>query len=327
MVPNQPNPVANSRLDGGGGTAQHRLQNKKPKRERESMKLDRRTFLASASLASATLAAPAVMGQARPRVVVIGGGSGGGTVARYLAVDGAGAIDVTLIEPSKRYYTCYFSNLYLGGFWDFEALGHGYGTIARTGVNVIHDWAVGVDRDAKTVALASGESVPYDRLVVAPGIDFVDGSVPGWNISQQGLMPHAYKSGTQVQLLKHQIENMRQGGTFCMVAPPNPYRCPPGPGERVSMVAHMLSQSNPTAKILIVDPKESYSKQALFEEGWEKHYPGMVSRIGPDIGGAQPVRSAPRHDGSRDRWCRRKKSMSATSFRRRKQARSPNWRA
>lgn len=249
------------------------------------MKLDRRTFLASASLASATLAAPAVMGQARPRVVVIGGGSGGGTVARYLAVDGAGAIDVTLIEPSKRYYTCYFSNLYLGGFWDFEALGHGYGTIARTGVNVIHDWAVGVDRDAKTVALASGESVPYDRLVVAPGIDFVDGSVPGWNISQQGLMPHAYKSGTQVQLLKHQIENMRQGGTFCMVAPPNPYRCPPGPGERVSMIAHMLSQSNPTAKILIVDPKESYSKQALFEEGWEKHYPGMVSRIGPDMGG------------------------------------------
>ena len=249
------------------------------------MKLDRRTFLASASLASATLAAPAVMGQARPRVVVIGGGSGGGTVARYLAVDGAGALDVTLIEPTKRYYTCYFSNLYLGGFWDYEALGHGYGNIARAGVNVIHDWAVGVDRDAKTVALASGESVPYDRLVVAPGIDFVDGSVPGWNISQQGLMPHAYKSGTQVQLLKSQIENMREGGTFCMVAPPNPYRCPPGPGERVSMIAHMLSQSNPTAKILIVDPKESYSKQALFEEGWEKHYPGMVSRIGPDMGG------------------------------------------
>ena len=249
------------------------------------MRLDRRTFLASASLASATLAAPAVMGQARPRVVVIGGGSGGGTVARYLAVDGAGALDVTLIEPTKRYYTCYFSNLYLGGFWDYEALGHGYGNIARAGVNVIHDWAVGVDRDAKTVALASGESVPYDRLVVAPGIDFVDGSVPGWNVSQQSLMPHAYKSGTQVQLLKSQIENMREGGTFCMVAPPNPYRCPPGPGERVSMIAHMLSQSNPTAKILIVDPKETYSKQALFEEGWEKHYPGMVSRIGPDMGG------------------------------------------
>ena len=251
------------------------------------MTLNRRTFLASASLASAALAAPAVMGQTRPRVVVIGGGSGGGTVARYLAKDSAGALDVTLIEPTKRYYTCYFSNLYLGGFWDYEALGHGYGNIARAGVNVIHDWAIGVDRDAKTVALASGESVPYDRLVVAPGIDFVDGSVPGWNISQQGLMPHAYKSGTQVQLLKSQIENMREGGTFCMVAPPNPYRCPPGPGERVSMIAHMLKQSNPTAKILIVDPKETYSKQALFEEGWEKHYPGMVTRIGPDFGGAK----------------------------------------
>lgn len=249
------------------------------------MKLDRRTFLASASLASATLAAPSVLGQTRPRVVVIGGGSGGGTVARYLAKDSDGALDVTLIEPTKRYYTCYFSNLYLGGFWDYEALGHGYGNIARAGVNVIHEWAVGVDRDAKLVALSSGETVPYDRLVVAPGIDFVDGSVPGWNISQQGLMPHAYKSGTQVQLLKTQIENMREGGTFCMVAPPNPYRCPPGPGERVSMVAHMLSQINPTAKILILDPKETYSKQALFEEGWERHYPGMVTRIGPDLGG------------------------------------------
>lgn len=249
------------------------------------MRLNRRRFLGTATLATAALSAPAVLGQTRPRVVVIGGGSGGGTVARYIAKDSDGAVDVTLIEPSRRYYTCYFSNLYLGGFWEYDALGHDYGTIARTGVNVIHDWAVGVDRDAKTVALASGDSVPYDRLVVAPGIDFVEGSVPGWNVSQQSLMPHAYKSGTQVQLLKHQIENMREGGLFVMVAPPNPYRCPPGPGERISMVAHMLSQSNPTAKILIVDPKENYSKQALFEEGWERHYPGMVTRIGPDFGG------------------------------------------
>lgn len=250
------------------------------------MKLQRRTFLASVSAASAIVAAPAVMGQARPRVVVIGGGSGGGTVARYIAKDSDGAIDVTLIEPTKRYYTCYFSNLYLGGFWDYNALGHGYEGIAAAGVNVVHDWAIGVDRDTKTVTLASGSSIPYDRLVVAPGIDFVDNAVPGWDVTKQSLMPHAYKSGTQVQLLKNQIENMREGGTFCMVAPPNPYRCPPGPGERVSMVAHMLAQSNPTAKILVVDPKENFSKQALFEEGWGKHYAGMVSRIGPDFGGA-----------------------------------------
>jgi len=120
------------------------------------MKLQRRTFLASVSAASAIMAAPAVMGQARPRVVVIGGGSGGGTVARYIAKDSDGAVDVTLIEPTKRYYTCYFSNLYLGGFWEYDALGHGYEGIAAAGVNVVHDWAIGVDRDARNVTLASG---------------------------------------------------------------------------------------------------------------------------------------------------------------------------
>jgi sulfide dehydrogenase [flavocytochrome c] flavoprotein subunit len=129
------------------------------------MTLNRRAFLATATAASAALAAPMVRAQGRPRVVVIGGGSGGGTAARYIAKDSAGAIDVVLIEPTRRYYTCYFSNLYLGGFWEFDALGHGYGKIASDhGVNVVHDWAVGVDRDAKTVALAGGGSVPYDRL-------------------------------------------------------------------------------------------------------------------------------------------------------------------
>ena len=248
------------------------------------MQLDRRAFLATATAATTSLCAPMVVGQARPRVVVIGGGSGGGTAARYVAHGSEGAIDVILIEPSRRYYTCYFSNLYMGGFWDFDALGHDYGTIARQGVNVVHDWATGVDRDARTVTLASGGSVAYDRLVVAPGIDFVDGSVPGWDVTQQAVMPHAYKSGTQAQLLRHQIATMREGGLYCMVAPPNPYRCPPGPYERVSMVAHVFSQTNPTAKILIVDPKPNFSKQALFEEGWARHYPGMIEWIGPDFG-------------------------------------------
>ena len=249
------------------------------------MKLDRRAFLGTATAATAALAAPTVMGSGRPHVVVIGGGSGGATAARYIAAGAEGAIDVTLIEPSRMYYTCYFSNLYMGGFWDFENLGHDYGNVAMLGVNIIHDWAIGVDRDAKTVTLASGPSLSYDKLVVAPGIDFVDGAVPGWDVSKQSLMPHAYKSGTQAQLLKHQIENMREGGTYCMVAPPNPYRCPPGPYERISMVAHVLSERNPTAKILIVDPKENFSKQGLFEEGWARHYEGMIERIGPDFGG------------------------------------------
>jgi NADPH-dependent 2,4-dienoyl-CoA reductase/sulfur reductase-like enzyme len=251
-----------------------------------AQRLGRRAFIGSAAAGTALLAAPAVLGQARPRLVVVGGGSGGATVARYVAMQSAGAIDVTLVEPSRMYFTCYFSNLYLGGFWPFEGLAHSYGTLAAShGINVLHDWAVGVDRDAQTVSLAGGGSLDYDLLVLSPGIDFVEGSVPGWDMSAATRMPHAYKPGTQTALLKAQVEAMPEGGLFVMVAPPNPYRCPPGPYERISMVAHMLTQSNPTAKILLVDPKPSYSKQALFEEGWARHYPGMIERIGPDLGG------------------------------------------
>jgi sulfide dehydrogenase [flavocytochrome c] flavoprotein subunit len=252
------------------------------------MTLNRRTFLGTATLAAASLASPMVRAAShgRPKVVVIGGGAGGATAARYIAQDSKGEIDVTLIEPTRTYYTCFFSNLYLGGFRDFGSLGHTYGKLASAyGVNVVHDYAVGVDRDAKTVALAGGSSVAYDRLIVAPGIDFVDGSVPGWSVAAQNKMPHAYKAGSQTQLLKAQLEAMPQGGVFAMVAPPNPYRCPPGPYERISMVAHYLKANNPTAKILVADPKEKFSKQGLFEEGWSKHYSGMIERIGPDFGG------------------------------------------
>lgn len=252
------------------------------------MSLNRRSFLASTAGATASLAAPAAWGAShgRPRVVVIGGGAGGATAARYVAKDSDGAIDVTLVEPTRTYYTCFFSNLYLGGFKEIADIGHGYGTLASAhGVNVVHDWAVAVDRSAKTVTLAGGAALDYDKLILAPGIDFIDGSVPGWDISAQNRMPHAYKAGSQTELLRSQLMGMKEGGLFVMVAPPNPYRCPPGPYERVSMVAHLLKQRNPTAKILIVDPKEKFSKQALFEEGWDKHYGGMISRLGPDFGG------------------------------------------
>ena len=251
------------------------------------MNFNRRTFIGTAVAASA-LSAPMVRaaGHGTPRVVVIGGGAGGATAARYIAKDSDGAIDVTLIEPTRTYYTCFFSNLYLGGFKEMDDLGHTYGNLASAyGINVVHDWAVGVDRDAKTVSLAGGGSVPYDKLILSPGIDFVDGSVPGWDLSAQNAMPHAYKAGSQTELLKAQLMAMPEGGVYAMVAPPNPYRCPPGPNERVSMVAHYLKQNNPTAKILIADPKEKFSKQGLFEEGWNKHYPGMIERIGPDFGG------------------------------------------
>ncbi|MEN8893969.1 NAD(P)/FAD-dependent oxidoreductase [Planktotalea arctica] len=254
------------------------------------MKLNRRVFIGTGAAAAASvLSAPMVHGAAhgRPKVVVVGGGAGGATAARYLAKDSKGEIDVTLIEPTRSYYTCFFSNLYIGGFREADSLAHSYGTLAsQYGINVVHDWAVGIDRDARTVALAGGGSVPYDRLILSPGIDFVDGAVAGWDLSAQNKMPHAYKGGSQMELLKAQIEAMPQGGTFAMVAPPNPYRCPPGPYERVSMVAHLLKNTNPTAKIIVADPKPKFSKMGLFQEGWADNYAGMVDWIGSDFGGA-----------------------------------------
>ena len=251
------------------------------------MKLNRRSFIGTAIAAS--IAAPSVFAGAhgKPRVVVVGGGAGGATAARYIAKDSKGAIDVTLIEPSRAYYTCFFSNLYLGGFKDVEDIGHSYGKIASTGVNVVHDWAIGVDRDAKTVSLAGGASVPYDKLILSPGIDFVDGAVEGWDLSSQNAMPHSYKAGSQTELLKAQLAAMPAGGVFAMVAPPNPYRCPPGPYERVSMVAHHLKANNPTAKIIVADPKPKFSKMGLFQEGWADHYAGMIDWIGKDFGGGE----------------------------------------
>jgi len=250
------------------------------------MNLNRRNFISASAGIAATISSPMVFGASRPKVVVIGGGAGGATAARYIAKDSKGAIDVTLVEPTRSYYTCFFSNLYLGGFRDFDSIGHSYGKLASDfGINVVHDWAVDVDSSGKTVSLAGGGTLNYDKLILSPGIDFVDNSVPGWDLSSQNKMPHSYKAGSQTQLLNAQIENMRQGGTYCMVAPPNPYRCPPGPYERVSMVAHKLKKINPSAKILILEPKPKFSKQGLFEEGWNKHYAGMIEMIGPEMGG------------------------------------------
>ena len=250
------------------------------------MKLNRRNFISASAGIAATMSSPMVFGASRPKVVVIGGCAGGATAARYIAKDSKGAIDVTLVDPTRSYYTCFFSNLYLGGFRDFDSIGHSYGKLASDfGINVVHDWAVDVDSSGKTVSLAGGGTLNYDKLILSPGIDFVDNSVPGWDLSSQNKMPHSYKAGSQTQLLNAQIENMRQGGTYCMVAPPNPYRCPPGPYERVSMVAHKLKKINPSAKILILEPKPKFSKQGLFEEGWNKHYSGMIEMIGPEMGG------------------------------------------
>ncbi len=259
------------------------LNNKK-----EEKVFNRRKFITTTAITSlaTSISGPFVNASIKPKVVIVGGGAGGASVAKYLAAEAKGAIEVTLLEPTRTYYTCFFSNLYLGGFRKFDSIGHTYGKLASEySINVIHDWATNVNSAKKVVNLAGGGKLTYDKLILSPGIDFIDGSVPGWDLSSQNKMPHAYKAGSQTQLLNAQIQNMPQGGTYCMVAPPNPYRCPPGPYERVSMVAHVLTKINPTAKILIVDPKSKFSKQGLFEEAWAKHYPGMIDRIGPDMGG------------------------------------------
>ena len=184
------------------------------KQWREKMSINRRSFIQTAAAVTASLSAPMVMANGgKPRVVVIGGGAGGATAARYIAKDSKGAIDVTLVEPSRTYYTCFFSNLYLGGFRDLGSIAHSYGNLASEyGINVVHDWAVDIDRGGRTVSLAGGGTLYYDRLVLSPGIDFVDGAVEGWDLNAQNKMPHAYKAGSQTELLKAQLASMPAGG-------------------------------------------------------------------------------------------------------------------
>ena len=252
--------------------------------------MTRRNFglLASASLAtfSMPLFAPMVLGQGKPKVVVIGGGPGGATVARYLVKDSAGALDVTLVEPLKEFTTCFFSNLYVGGFRDLKSLTHNYDKVKKAGVKVVHAMATSIDRDKKQVALAGGKRLPYDRIVVAPGIDLKYESVPGYSEAAANVMPHAWKPGAQTQLLVKKLNAVKDGDTIVMVAPPNPYRCPPGPYERVSMFAHVLKKKgHKKSKIIIVDPKPAFSKQGVFMEGWEKHYAGMIEWQDPKVHG------------------------------------------
>ncbi|MEO9526913.1 NAD(P)/FAD-dependent oxidoreductase [Roseibium sp.] len=250
--------------------------------------ISRRTFGLMVGAGASTLAMPYyARAQGKPRAVVIGGGAGGATAARYMAKDAGEDLDVTLIEANPQYTTCFFSNLYLGGYRDFNSITHGYDRLAGNyGITVVNGMAAAVDRDAKEVVMADGSKVPFDRLIVAPGIDLIYDSVEGYSEAAAEVMPHAWKAGPQTQLLKTKLDAVENGQQIIMVAPPNPYRCPPGPYERVSMMAHILKQKgfNDT-KIIIIDPKPKFSKQALFTEGWDKHYPGMIEWYGPDVHG------------------------------------------
>jgi NADPH-dependent 2,4-dienoyl-CoA reductase/sulfur reductase-like enzyme len=252
------------------------------------MTTNRRQFLAGVGAAAAAtgLARPA-LAQAKPKLVVIGGGPGGATIAKYVAKDSNGAIEVTLVEPAKQFTTCFHSNLYLGGFRDFNSITHSYDALAsKYGVKLAHQMATGIDRDKRSVRLADGSTLTYDRLAIAPGIDLKYDSVPGYSEAASEKMPHAWKAGPQTQLLKRQLDALNDGSVIVMVAPPNPYRCPPGPYERVSMMAHVLkSKGHRNSRIIVLDPKPNFSKQGLFMEGWEKHYPGMIEWQAPNVHG------------------------------------------
>jgi sulfide dehydrogenase [flavocytochrome c] flavoprotein chain len=249
---------------------------------------NRRRFLGGmgAVVAAGSFPLPA-LAQAKPKLVVVGGGPGGATIAKYVAKDSSGAVEVTLVEPLRQFTTCFHSNLYLGGFRNWDSMIHSYDALAsKYGVKLVHQAAQAIDREKKSVRLADGSQVSYDRLVVAPGIDLKFDSVVGYSEAASETLPHAWKPGPQTQLLKRQLDAVPDGGVIVMIAPPNPYRCPPGPYERVSMMAHVLkAKGNSKARIIVLDPKDTFSKQALFQEGWEKHYPGMVEWQDPKVHG------------------------------------------
>lgn len=251
--------------------------------------LTRRGLLAGAAgLAAASSFPLPALAQAKPKVVIVGGGVGGLSALRRLMADAPGKLDITLVEPEQIYTTCFYSNLYLGGIQPLEVIQHGYEAVERLeGLTLVRERASAVDRENRRVTLPDGRSLPYERLILSPGIALDYGSVPGWSREAEERMPHAWKGGTQVQLLKKQLDAVPDGGLIVIVAPPDPYRCPPGPYERVSMMAHALKISGRTkARIVIVDPKEKFSKQALFQQGWERHYPGMIEWMPPMINGS-----------------------------------------
>ncbi len=224
---------------------------------------------------AAALLPRAAWPQARGRIVIVGGGFGGGTCARYLRRV-APDLEVTLIEERAEAVTCPFSNTVIAGMNDMAFISHGFGDLERAGVTVVQARAEGIDIDGRSVRLQDGGAVPYDRLVLSPGIGFKPDAIAGYDAAAAEIMPHAWRAGPQTLLLRRQLEEMEDGGVFVMAIPPNPFRCPPGPYERASLVAHYFKTSKPRSKILLIDAKDGFSKQGLFMEGWERLYPGMI---------------------------------------------------
>jgi len=210
---------------------------------------------------------------------VVGGGFGGATAAKYIRRLDA-SIDVILVERNPAYITCPMSNTYLSGIRDFQSLQRSYELLPENyGVTVVHDHVSAIDPERSKVILARGEQISFDRLILAPGIEFNTNRIEGYDDSAAEYIPHAWRGGKQLALLKQQLIAMRNGGSLAISVPAAPFRCPPGPYERASLIAHYFKTHKPRSKILILDANESFSKQALFLEAWEQLYPGMIEWI------------------------------------------------
>ncbi|MDX2309432.1 MAG: NAD(P)/FAD-dependent oxidoreductase [Hyphomicrobium sp.] len=224
--------------------------------------------------ALATLSAPALaLGEAK--IVVIGGGAGGASVAGQLKRF-APSLNVTLVEANVKYTSCFFSNAYIGGFVGIDDLTHGYKGLKALGVEVVNALADRIDLSKREVHLKAGKSLSYDRLVVAPGIDFKWSAIAGYSEEAAGAMPHAWRGGAQSAALRRQLERMENGGTVVIAVPKLPYRCPPGPYERACVIANVLAREKPRSKVVILDAKMTFSKQAAFEEAFRTHYNGRI---------------------------------------------------
>jgi NADPH-dependent 2,4-dienoyl-CoA reductase/sulfur reductase-like enzyme len=233
--------------------------------------------------ASAVLLPRVVRAQGAARVVVVGGGFAGATCAREL--QRTGDVAVTLVEANPTFTACPLSNNVIAGLRDLREQQFGYEGLRRAGVAVVHQSATRVDAQGRRVTLGDGTSLDYDRLVLAPGIDIRVDALRGYDEGGVEAMPHAWKAGEQTQLLRRQLESMEDGGTVVMSAPPNPFRCPPGPYERASLIAHYLKTKKPRSKFIVLDAKDSFSKQRLFQAAWKELYPGLIEWVSQSEGG------------------------------------------
>jgi NADPH-dependent 2,4-dienoyl-CoA reductase/sulfur reductase-like enzyme len=248
------------------------------------MTIQRRNFLKAAGALSGAslLPACATMGEGTAgRVVVVGGGYGGATAAKYLRMWSDGAVGVTLIEPRESFVSCPLSNLVLGGSKTIADVTMRYDALSRRwGVNLVQDTATGVDVDKRVVTTAGGRSFGYDRLVLSPGIEFMFDAIPSYRADPARAVevtPHAWQAGPQTVLLRRQLEAMPDGGTYAIVIPVAPYRCPPGPYERACQVAWYYKRSKPRAKVLVLDGNPDVtSKAGLFKKAWSEEYRGIV---------------------------------------------------